>query len=60
MQIEPVGLELTELYAPIPKRKKLKSEKYIIRHSNQKPKTNAGSHGIQQNRTSKKGFRLFK
>ena len=36
MLIEPVRLELTELYAPVPKRKKIKPEKYIIRNNERK------------------------
>ena len=36
MLIEPVGLELTELYASVPDKKKLKPEKYIIRPKDRK------------------------
>ena len=38
MLIEPVGLELTELYAIVPNKKKLKTEKYIIRQKQGKQK----------------------
>ena len=36
MFIEPIGLELAELYAPVPNGKKPKSEKYILRNKKQK------------------------
>ena len=42
MLIEPVGLELTELYAPVPRKKKPGTEKYIIRQTQVKQKSYKG------------------